>query len=118
ARPAANGVLLRAPLNPAVPADAQEIVSPLVSVIVTIVLLNVALMCATPRVTPLRIFFFAAPGLAAAVFDASAMFVRSFADQPDYAVPASKVWIVSRGSQVGKFFPTYDLPPTTYLIPS
>src|SRR5207253_8540740 len=59
ARPAANGVLLRAPLNPAVPADAQEIVSPLVSVIVTIVLLNVALMCATPRVTPLRIFFFA-----------------------------------------------------------
>jgi hypothetical protein len=53
-------VLLRAPLKPTVPADAQEIVSPLVSVMVTIVLLNVALMCATPRVTPLRIFFFGA----------------------------------------------------------
>src|SRR3954454_15903734 len=58
ARPAANGVLLRAPLNPTVPADAQEIVSPFVSVIVTRVLLNVALMCAMPRVTPLRSFFF------------------------------------------------------------
>jgi hypothetical protein len=33
-RPAANGVLLRAPLKPTVPAEAQEIVSPLVSVIV------------------------------------------------------------------------------------
>src|SRR5688572_26849207 len=88
ARPAANGVLLRAPLNPTVPADAHEIVSPFVSVIVTIVLLNVALMCATPRVTPLRIFFFAAPGLPAAVFAASAMGLVSFADLPDYAVPA------------------------------
>src|SRR4051794_5086513 len=59
ARPAAQGVLLRAPLMPAiVPADAQLIVSPLVSVMVTIVLLNVDLTCATPRVTPLRIFFF------------------------------------------------------------
>ena len=53
-------MLLRAPLNPTVPADAQAIVSPLVSVMVTIVLLNVALMCAMPRVTPLRIFFFGA----------------------------------------------------------
>src|SRR4051812_21779447 len=61
ARPAAYGVLLRAPLkNPPFPADAHAIVSPFVSVIVTIVLLNVALMCAIPRVTPLRIFFFAA----------------------------------------------------------
>src|SRR5581483_4396881 len=60
ARPAAKGVLFRAPLKPTVPADAQESVSPFVSVIVTIVLLKVALMCATPRVTPLRIFFFAA----------------------------------------------------------
>jgi hypothetical protein len=40
-----RGVLLRAPLkNPPFPADAQAIVSPLVSVMVTIVLLNVALM--------------------------------------------------------------------------
>src|SRR3954468_4111489 len=58
ARPAANGVLLRAPLKPTVPADAHEIVSPLVSVMVTSVLLNVARTCATPRVTPLRSFFF------------------------------------------------------------
>jgi hypothetical protein len=38
---AAKGVPLRAPLNPALPADAHEIVFPIVSVIVTIVLLNV-----------------------------------------------------------------------------
>src|SRR5258707_725776 len=73
ARPAAKGVLLRAPLKPTVPADAQEMVSPLVSVMVTIVLLNVALMWATPLVTPLRIFFFG-PGLpAAAAFACSPM---------------------------------------------
>src|SRR5690606_12833690 len=61
ARPAAHGVLLRAPLIPGtVPADAHEIVSPLGSVMVMIVLLNVALMWAMPRVTPLRTFFFAA----------------------------------------------------------
>src|SRR5258706_5597596 len=90
ARPAANGVLLRAPLNPTVPADAHEIVSPLVSVMVTIVLLNVALMWATPLVTPLRIFFFA-PGFApAAVLACSPMIAAclSLADRPDYAVPA------------------------------
>ena len=40
----ANGVLLRLPLKPLVPALAQQSVSPLVSVIVTVVLLNVALM--------------------------------------------------------------------------
>jgi hypothetical protein len=72
-----------------VPADAQLSVSPLVSVMVTIVLLKVALMWATPRVTPLRSFFFGAPGLpaAAGLPDASDIAV-SFADQPDYAVPA------------------------------
>src|SRR5580765_8435541 len=89
ARPAANGVLLRAPLNPTVPADAQLSVSPLVSVMVTIVLLKVALMCATPRVTPLRSFFFGAPGFAlAAGFIDSDIADSSFADHPDYAVPA------------------------------
>src|SRR5579884_495553 len=51
ARWAANGVLLRLPLKPTVPADAKQSVSPLVSVIVTIVLLNVALMWAMPRLT-------------------------------------------------------------------
>src|SRR3954463_13002193 len=70
ARPAANGVLLRAPLKPTVPAEAHEIVSPLVSVMVTIVLLKVALMWATPRVTPLRIFFFGPAALPPAPFAA------------------------------------------------
>ena len=44
-------MLLRLPLKPTVPAEAQHSASPLVSVIVTIVLLNVALMWATPRLT-------------------------------------------------------------------
>src|SRR5258706_10657225 len=90
ARPAANGVLLRAPLNPTVPADAHEIVSPLVSVMVTIVLLNVALMWATPLVTPLRIFFFAPAFAPVAVLACSPMgdACLSLADRPDYAVPA------------------------------
>src|SRR5215472_9787972 len=51
ARWAANGVLLRLPLKPTVPADAKQSVSPLVSVIVTMVLLKVALIWATPRLT-------------------------------------------------------------------
>src|SRR6516164_1744769 len=51
ARWAAKGVLLRLPLKPTVPAEAKQSVSPLVSVIVTMVLLNVALMWATPRLT-------------------------------------------------------------------
>src|SRR3954454_13739963 len=90
ARQAAKGVLLRAPLNPTVPADAHEIVSPLVSVIVTIVLLNVALMWATPLVTPLRIFFFAPAFAPVAVLACSPMVAAclSLADRPDYAVPA------------------------------
>src|SRR6202051_4464671 len=62
ARWAANGVLLRLPLKPTVPADAKQSVSPFVSVIVTMVLLNVALMWAMPRVTlrrALRFLLFA-----------------------------------------------------------
>src|SRR5262249_57527331 len=51
ARWAAYGVLFRLPLNPAVPADAVHNVSPAVSVMVTIVLLNVDWMCAMPRLT-------------------------------------------------------------------
>src|SRR3982750_1170971 len=47
----ANGVLLRLPLKPHVPALAQQSVSPLVSVMVTVVLLNVACTWATPAVT-------------------------------------------------------------------
>src|SRR5206468_11374545 len=51
---AANGVDLREPLKPTLPADAHEIVFPCRSVIVTIVLLNVDLICACPCTT----FFF------------------------------------------------------------
>src|SRR3954463_5634206 len=58
ARWAANGGLLRLPLNPTVPADAAQRVSPLVSVIVTIVLLNVLCTWAIPRLTLRRGFFF------------------------------------------------------------
>src|SRR5882762_8429122 len=54
----ANGVLLRLPLKPQVPALAQHRASPLVSVIVTTVLLNVALTWAIATVTLRRTFFF------------------------------------------------------------
>jgi hypothetical protein len=53
---AANGVDLREPLKPTLPADAQEITFPSVSVIDTIVLLNELLMWTTPKVTFLRSF--------------------------------------------------------------
>src|SRR3954449_1422999 len=60
ARWAANGVLLRLPLNPTVPDEAQHNASPFGSVIVTVVLLNVALMCTTARLTLRRVFRFLA----------------------------------------------------------
>src|SRR6516164_7426484 len=66
ARWAANGVLLRLPLKPTVPAEAKHSVSPLVSVIVTMVLLKVALMWAMPRLTlrrALRFLLLATVGL-------------------------------------------------------
>src|SRR5581483_10854592 len=51
---AANGVDLREPLNPTLPADAHARTLPSWSVIDTIVLLNELLMWATPNVTFLR----------------------------------------------------------------
>src|SRR3954468_4284936 len=51
---AANGVDLREPLNPTLPADAHARTLPSRSVMETIVLLNELLMCATPTVTFLR----------------------------------------------------------------
>ncbi len=51
---AANGVDLREPLNPTWPLEAQAITAPEGSVMDTIVLLNVDLMCAWPWAT----FFF------------------------------------------------------------
>src|SRR5438445_10295803 len=58
ARCAANGVLLRLPLKPTVPEEAQHKASPFGSVIVTVVLLNVALMCTTARLTLRLVFLF------------------------------------------------------------
>src|SRR5262245_22265286 len=51
---AANGVLLREPLNPALPALDHDTTLPILSVSVTIVLLKVAWMCATPVRTSRR----------------------------------------------------------------
>src|ERR687898_1913048 len=51
---AAKGVDLREPLKPTVPAEAHEITPPVGSVMVTMVLLNVLLMWASPWAT----FFF------------------------------------------------------------
>src|ERR1700710_1734462 len=51
---AAYGVLLREPLKPTCPAEAQLMTFPVGSVIDTIVLLNVLLMCAWPCATFLR----------------------------------------------------------------
>src|SRR5690625_4238692 len=52
--PAAKGVPLREPRYPLAPDDAQEMTLPCLSVIVTIVLLNVERMCAMPLGTFLR----------------------------------------------------------------
>src|SRR5262245_5331827 len=51
---AANGVDLREPLNPTWPAEAQETTAPVGSVMDTMVLLKVLLMCACPWATFLR----------------------------------------------------------------
>src|SRR6185437_16027398 len=64
---AAKGVDLREPLKPTWPAEAQLITFPFGSVIDTIVLLNVLLMCAAPCATfffSLRRTFFTAPARA------------------------------------------------------
>ena len=50
----AYGVDLREPLNPKLPDDDQAIVLPCASVMVILVLLNVALTCATPDAIFLR----------------------------------------------------------------
>src|SRR5271170_6149668 len=56
---AAKGVDFLEPWKPTNPGDAQLIVLPCLSAMVTMVLLNVAWIIATPEVTPLRFFFFA-----------------------------------------------------------
>src|SRR6185369_8000442 len=69
---AANGVDLRDPLNPRDPADDQATALPLMSVIVTTVLLKVDWMWAMPVETFFRTFFFALGVLAAGAVVASA----------------------------------------------
>src|SRR5690606_199354 len=58
---AAYGVFFLEPLKPILPADAQEITSPFLFVKEMIILLKVALMCASPvaSITTLRFFVFA-----------------------------------------------------------
>src|SRR5215467_14775143 len=54
---AANGVDFLEPLNPALPDEPHETALPCESVIVMVVLLNVALMCATPSASTTRFAF-------------------------------------------------------------
>lgn len=63
ARVAANAEDLRDPTNPALPADAQEMTFPPGSVMVTMVLLNVAFTCTIPAGTFLATRFLVLPGL-------------------------------------------------------
>src|SRR5512143_87080 len=60
---AAKGVLLRDPLKPTLPALAQATTFPAPSVMVTMVLLNVAWMQAMPCVTPLPSFLLGRAGV-------------------------------------------------------
>src|SRR6478672_13478269 len=55
---AANGVLFLDPLKPALPDEPHDTALPCESVIVMVVLLNVALMCATPSASTTRLVFF------------------------------------------------------------
>src|SRR5436190_18058094 len=55
---AANGVLFLEPLNPALPDEPHAMVLPWTSVMVTVVLLNVALTCAMPSASTTRFTFF------------------------------------------------------------
>src|SRR6185437_13502554 len=55
---AANGVDFLEPLKPALPDDPHDTAFPCVSVIVIVVLLNVALMWATPSASMTRLVFF------------------------------------------------------------
>src|SRR5258707_2191651 len=82
---AANGVLLREPLNPTFPALAQATVCPSMSVIVTMVLLNVDWTWAIPLMPTFRSRFFFGLGAAAGVGVAAAsatQILLSFAHAP------------------------------------
>ena len=56
---AANGVDFFDPLNPALPEDPHDTALPCMSVIVMVVLLNVALTWAMPSASTTRLLFFA-----------------------------------------------------------
>src|ERR1700742_2865356 len=55
---AANGVLFLESLKPALPDEPHDTALPCESVIVMVVLLNVALICATPSASTTRLVFF------------------------------------------------------------
>src|SRR5215207_3140648 len=108
---AANGVDLREPLKPTWPADAQLITFPVGSVIETMVLLNVLLMCAWPWATfffSLRRTFLAAP---ARVLGGICL-----------GSPESRESVGARGGPVSDrrlyyFLPGFFLPATVFLGP-
>src|SRR5439155_12957319 len=80
---AANGVPLREPLNPILPALDQERVFPIGSAMATMVLLNDATIDATPCGTFFFSFFFV-PARRAPAFGARAVAIRS-----SFVVPRS-----------------------------
>src|SRR5271157_2559964 len=106
ARCAANGVLLRLPLNPTVPDEAQHNASPLGSVIVTVVLLNVALMCTTARLTLRRVFRFLALATAPVLLNQSDPIIlwsflvrsRSCRESPEPAPARGRAALAAPGS--------------------
>src|SRR5262245_58892540 len=95
---AANGVDLREPLKPTVPALAHEITAPVGSVIVTIVLLNVLLTCAWPKET----FFFSLR--------------RTFLAAPAVLLLGG-MWCQSSCRGLGYFLPGFFLPATVFFGP-
>src|SRR3982751_1048658 len=86
---AANGVDLREPLKPTWPDEAQEMTAPVGSVIDTMVLLKVLLMCACPWATFLRslrrTFLTGAPARA---FGGMSL-LRSYYFRPGFFLPAT-----------------------------
>src|SRR5262249_36103174 len=87
---AANGVDLREPLKPRAPADDHAMALPLMSVIVTTVLLNVDWMCAVPAAMFFLTFFFCLT--LPAVFAVAMAFL--FLPQLFGAAAAGRRWIM------------------------
>src|SRR6266542_785550 len=112
---AANGVLLREPLNPTRPALAQETTLPILSVRVTIVLLKVAWTCAMPTRTSLRSRLRPPLRGAAAAFDSSfsTFSVFSSASSAMYGAP----YFFVGGAAAGEAATGFLLTMTPLLLP-